>query len=153
MLTTRENNRLLTILLLIGGIPPVISGLAGMFAGMQYLDLIGENVLGLFSPTAEALLLFITNLWGGDAFVAGISRVIVAFLGNMRIKLWFGAVAIFHSIYSLWLLPARFLGWCVAPETTCNSISYLGAAFFLLLHVALVIGFSVSLYAALRRRW
>jgi len=109
VLTLQQNQRLLTLLLLIDGIPPALSGLASMFAGAQYLALIGEDIPALFSATAAPLLLFITNLWSGDAFVAGVARVTVAFLGNERTKLWFGVVAIAHSSYELWLLPSRFL--------------------------------------------
>ena len=56
-----------------------------MFFADSYLGSIDEGVANLFDSRAYPLVLVIGSLQGGDAFVAGASRIFVAYWGNVRL--------------------------------------------------------------------
>ncbi|WP_241432312.1 hypothetical protein [Halogeometricum borinquense] len=136
--------QVLNTALLLGGIAPVLSGLAAMFLGDAYVHLIGPHVPELFSKEAYEMLLLWVNLQGGDALVAGLSRIVVALLGTLILKQLFAAIGIFHSVYELWLLPTRALPWCDAAGA-CRNLAVVEIQLFVVLHVVLVLSFGYGL--------
>lgn len=144
-------DRVLTITLLLGGLAPVLSGVGAMFFGDQYIWLMGNGVRGMFTDNTYHLLITWLNLQGGDAFVAGISRIIVALAGAYGLKRWFAAVGIFHSCFELWLLPTKALPWCHLTGQ-CRPIFVAEVWAFIALHVVLVAGFSYGLVRGYRDR-
>ncbi|WP_231512948.1 hypothetical protein [Haloferax mediterranei] len=144
-------NRVLTITLIIGGIAPVLSGILAMFFGDQYIYLMGSDIQGMFTDHTYPFLLSWVNLQGGDAFVAGISRVIVALIGAYSVKRVFAAVGIFHSLFEMWLLPTQALSWCHLTGQ-CRPLFVVEIWAFVALHVVLIVGFSYGLYQGRRER-
>lgn len=140
----RRGERVLTAALLVGGVAPVLSGVAAAFFGNAYVHLVGPDVPGMFSAEAYDMLLLWVNLQGGDAFVAGASRVVVALLGALALKRAFAAIGVLHSGYELWLLPSRGLTWCDATGA-CRPLAVWELRLFVALHVALVLGFGYGL--------
>lgn len=143
--------KILKFTLLLGGIPPMLSGLFAMFGTDLYIKLMNPAIQSLFSTEGYSLLLGVWGLQGGDAFVGGISRVFVAWKGEIRLMQLFALVGIFHSGYELYLLPAKFLS--LSFETTGaapSQIFYTEIWAFIALHIILVIGFVAGFLLTLR---
>ena len=144
--------RLLRLTLVLGGLPPLISGLAAAFAADAYLRTLGSGLPDMFPREAYPFVLFLTNLQGGDAFVAGFSRLVAAFLGTPRLLQLFALAGIAHSGYELWLLPRRLLAWAEqAPPEAVSPVLYTEVWAFLGLHAVLILGFTLGLVQSLRR--
>jgi hypothetical protein len=149
---TNRASRILSVTLILGGVPPMLSGLMAMFLGDHYLAAIGAGIPELFGNGRYGLLEVVGNLQGGDAFVAGFERVVAAAYGRIRIKQLFALVGIFHSSFELWLLPTKLLPWCTStPAARCSAFIHVEVWLFLALHVVLVLGFSYGLWASVAR--
>ena len=135
--------KILKYSLLLGGIPPLLSGAIAMFFPDIYLNFIGPKVMDLLEGPAYGLVFVIGSLQGGDALVAGISRIIVAYSNAPKIMAGFAVVGIFHSLFELWLLPVKLLPWC-------DEYKYCSQGFqsevwgFLGLHLLLIVGFMIG---------
>lgn len=148
-----QQSRWLSTLLLIGGVPPMLSGIVAVFFPEFYISAIGDGIVPLFGDQRMPLLLFTLGLQGGDAFVAGSSRVAVALYGNLKLKRIVATIAIIHSAYELWLLPARLLSWCDnTVEAQCNTLLKVEVWAFMAVHLSLVIGCSFVLACSWRNR-
>lgn len=133
------------MLLWIGGVPPVLSGLVAALVPDVYFQFAG--VESVFEPSGYAVAAFILSLQGGDAFVAGTARIIGALYGNLTVKKLLGIVAIAHSCFELWLLPTHFMKWSANyPELKPSGLLLVEVGFFILLHLTLVIGFTWALF-------
>lgn len=145
-------SRGLSVFLWLGGVPPLISGVTAMALPHQYGGAVSARMGDFLTPAQLALLTFTLSLQGGDAAVAGLARIFVATWGNLRLKQWMGAVAILHSSFELWLLPSRFLTWCLRPDVpACRPFVVTEVWAFMALHVVLVAGFAVLLLWSWRR--
>ncbi|MCA9800454.1 MAG: hypothetical protein KC777_00630 [Cyanobacteria bacterium HKST-UBA02] len=139
-------SRILSIFLILGGIPPMLSGLIAMISAGTYLGFLGSGVSSMYSPDQVGLLEITWNLQGGDAFVAGSARVAVALIGSDAIKCVLAAIGIGHSLFELWLLPSKLITWCHdTPGVQSGSVFDIGVWFFIVLHVLLVLGFTWGL--------
>lgn len=138
----KRQERYLSMLLWLGGLPPVVSDILASIAPVWYLSLTG--VTGVLSPAGNQALAFLWHLQGGDAWVAGSARIAVAISGTLALKRILVLIMVIHSSYELWLIPTHAFSWCSDQESVCTAL-YLGELWaFLLLHVVLIVG---SLYA------
>jgi hypothetical protein len=141
-----------SVFLWLGGVPPLISGATAMALPHLYAGAVSARMSEFLAPAQFAALTFTLSLQGGDAAVAGLARLFVALWGNLRLKQWMGAVAIFHSSFELWLLPSRFLAWCLRPDGPgCRPFVVTEVWAFMALHVVLVVGFAGLLLWSWRR--
>lgn len=141
-----SSSKILSIFLILGGIPPMLSGIIAMTSANTYLNFIGAGVLSLFAGDRLGLLQVTWNLQGGDAFVAGSARVAIALLGTDSLKSIVAAIGIARSLYELWILPMKLIPWCQStPQVECGTIFNIGVWSFIVLHVFLVLGFSWGL--------
>lgn len=139
--------------LLLGGVPPMASGVAAMFFHDAYFNFVGAGVPSLFAGPTYGLTHIVLNLQGGDAFVAGSARVIVAFVGSLGVMRLFAGIGLLHSLFEIWLLSQRLLPWCVAtPSAGCRDIFVAEVWGFIGLHLVLVAGFSIGLMLSGRKR-
>ncbi|MES1943464.1 hypothetical protein PC39_05100 [Salinisphaera sp. PC39] len=134
----QNEDRILTALLLLGGVPPLISGLLASAAPLWYLGLTG--VTEVVGPAARDAMAFLWHLQGGDAAVAGAARVAVALLGGLLLKRLMVAMIVVHSGYEIWLLPSHAFPWCAAHEGVCTPLYVAELWAFLALHLVLVAG-------------
>ena len=143
-------DRLLTVFLVLGGVPPMLFGFFAMFFGEAYFHFIGSGVAQSLGH-GQGFAIFLGNLQGGDAFVAGSCRLAAAFLGSLNLKRIFAAIGIFHSGFELWLLPTKLLTWCkTTPAAACSDLFYVELYFFLGLHGLLVLGFATGIVLSFR---
>ena len=149
-MTAPVGPRILKGTLLLGGVPPLLSGLFAMFFADSYLGFIDEGVASLFDSRAYPLVLVIGSLQGGDAFVAGASRIFVAYWGNVRLMIAFAVVGVLHSAFELWLLPTQLLSWC-QTEHLCSDAFRAEVWAFVGLHAVLIAGFAAGTVIALVR--
>lgn len=139
--------KILFYALLLGGVPPMLSGLFAVLQHDIYLSFIGNGVPGLIEGPGYGLTTVIANLQGGDAFVGGSARVLVAFLGGVLLMRLVAAIGIVHSLFEIWLLTQRLLPWCDAtPSAQCGELFRVEIWGFILLHGVLVVGFTVGIY-------
>lgn len=143
---TETGRKILFYALLLGGFPPMISGLFAVFLHDIYLNFIGTGVLAILDGPAYGLSTVIANLQGGDAFVAGSARVAVAFLGGLTLMRVVAGIGIIHSLFEIWLLSQKLLPWCDAtPSAMCSELFHIEIWSFLLLHLILVFGFGFGI--------
>ena len=129
----------------------MLSGFFAMFFGEAYFHFIGSGVAQSLGH-GKGFAIFLGNLQGGDAFVAGSCRLAAAFLGSLNLKRVFAAVGIFHSGFELWLLPTKLMTWCKAtPSAACSKAFTIELTFFLALHALLVLGFAAGLLLSFRQ--
>ena len=64
----QRENKHLSILLWLGGVPPIMSGILASIVPVWYLELTG--VTDIISPAGKQALAFLFHLQGGDAWVA-----------------------------------------------------------------------------------
>ncbi len=148
----KSGERILSVMLVLGGLPPILSGVLAMFFGQAYFDFIGSGVAKSLGE-GFGFALVVGNLQGGDAFVAGSSRVLVAFLGNLQLKRFFAVIGIFHSSFELWLLPTKLIPWCQnTVSAQCHQYFFLELYFFLALHGLLVLGFAAGLFLSFSKK-
>jgi hypothetical protein len=144
--TKRGERRLLKTFLLVGGFPPILSGLEAGLAPEAYLNGMGPALDALFGEETYPLLVFMLQLQGGDAFVAGAGRVLVALMGRLRLMRWMAGVGILHSGFEIWLLPQRLLGWSHdLPGAEFSTLLDTLVWSFVALHILLVLGYSTAL--------
>lgn len=134
----QREEKFLSILLWLGGVPPIISGICASIAPNWYLAMTG--VPDALSPAGNQALAFVFHLQGGDAWVGGAARIAVAVLGGLLLKRIMVAMIILHSSYEIWLLPARGVSWCTAHPGICTPLYRMELWAFVLLHVVLVLG-------------
>lgn len=135
---SEKQERQLSVLLWLGGLPPVASGVLASIAPAWYLGLTG--VTDVISPAGDQALAFLWHLQGGDAWVAGSARIAVALLGNLILKRIMVFIMFIHSSYELWLIPTHAFSWCSDHEPVCTTL-YLGELWaFLSLHIVLIVG-------------
>jgi hypothetical protein len=147
----RRVSHWLSVFLWLGGVPPLLSGVTAMALPAQYAGAVSARMGEFLAPAQMALLTFTLSLQGGDAAVAGLARIFVAIWGDLKLKQWMGAVAILHSSFELWLLPSRFLTWCLRPDVpACRPFVVTEVWAFIALHLALVGGFAVLLLRSRR---
>lgn len=139
-------SRILSVFLILGGLPPMLSGIIAMTSAGTYLGFLGNGVPSMYSADQIGLLEITWNLQGGDAFVAGSARVAAALIGSDAIKCVLAAIGIGHSLFELWLLPAKLIVWCHdTPGVQSGRVFDIGVGFFIVLHVLLVLGFTRGL--------
>lgn len=139
-----RQSSILTLWLLLGGVPPVLSGLIAALAPKLYVEFAGAT--DMFEPRGYAAILFVLSLQGGDAFGAGAMCIIGAVYGNLTVKKLFAAVGIAHSCFELWLLPTSYMHWSANhPDAQFSTISLAELWFFFAGHALLVIGFTYGL--------
>ena len=91
-----------------------------------------------------------TDLWqrlqGGDAFVAGTSRIFAAYYGHVDIMRAMAWVGIFHSLFEIWLLPRGIKQvQAIDGQLGLNKVGTVALWGFVLLHVGLVLLFSLGI--------
>lgn len=133
-----QESRWLSVMLWLGGVPPVLSGLLAATVPGWYLALTG--VPDALAPAGSQAAAFLWHLQGGDAFIAGTARIAVAALGTLALKRILGALMILHSAYELWLIPTHAFTWCERNAGVCTELYRLELWAFLALHVVLVVG-------------
>lgn len=144
-----NGEKILKVTLLVGGIPPALSGFFAMFFPDLYFDFIGPLVGEAVQGKVYGLIFVIGSLQGGDAFVAGMSRIFVSYSKHSRLMVAFGFVGIFHSIFELWLLPQKLITWC-EEEGLCSQVFQYEVWGFVFLHVLLLLGFSIGCWQTLK---
>ena len=133
-----REEKYLSWLLWLGGLPPVMSGLLASIVPAWYLGLTG--VTDTMSPAGQQALAFVWHLQGGDAWVAGSARIAVAMFGTLVLKRILVFIMLLHSSYELWLIPTHAFPWCADQSPACTSL-YLGELWaFMGLHLVLVAG-------------
>ncbi len=148
----RRLSRWFSGVLWLGGVPPLISGVIAVALPQLYGNAVSARMGEFLAPAQWALLTFVLSLQGGDAAVGGLARIFVAIWGDLRLKQWMGAVAILHSGFELWLLPGRFLAWCMRPDAPgCRPFIVTEVWAFMALHVVLVVAFATLLLWSWRR--
>lgn len=141
-----KESRNLSILLWLGGVPPVVSGILASVAPGLYLELAG--ISDALSVAGNQAIAFIFHLQGGDAWVAGLGRITIALFGSLLLKRITISIAIVHSLYEIWLLPVRGLGWCEENAGVCSSLFVSELWAFVGLHVVLVVGSILAFLAS-----
>lgn len=137
--------------LILGGIPPMASGIVAVFFQDFYFQFVGAGVPDMFAGDTYGLTAVILNLQGGDAFVAGSSRVLIAFLGGLMLMRTVAFIGIFHSIYEIWLLSQRLIPWCGDTlSAQCGNLFYAELWGFIALHIILVFGFCYGIIKSLK---
>lgn len=133
-----KRERQLSIILWLGGLPPVVSGVLASIAPAWYLSLTG--VTDVTSPAGDQALAFLWHLQGGDAWVAGSARIAVASFGSLILKRIMVFIMLIHSSYELWLIPTHAFSWCSDQEPVCTTLYLSELWAFLSLHIVLIIG-------------
>jgi len=110
---------MLNLFLWLGGLPPVISGICIVLNSELYTGIIATNIVSLCGNAWPYVSLWL-QLQGGDAFVGGMGRIIVAQVGNLRTKKLVAFVGIFHSLFEIWLLPTKSLPSCEDKSLGCT---------------------------------
>jgi hypothetical protein len=134
----QREDRHLSILLWLGGVPPIISGVLASTVPDWYLKMTG--VTEILSPAGKQALAFLFHLQGGDAWVGGSARIAVAVLGSLALKRILAILMIVHSSYELWLLPTHAFSWCADHPGVCTPDYISELWLFILLHAVLVAG-------------
>lgn len=147
------SSKILSITLFIGGIFPFISGLFAMFGTDFYVRFLSNGIPNIFNKESYSLFLIVWGLQGGDAFVAGISRIFVSFSKSINLKLLFSFIGIFHSIYELILLNSKLLEWMnKINQINISNIFYIEVWMFIVLHIILIIGFTMGILFYFKER-
>lgn len=140
----RSQSSILTLWLVLGGVPPVISGIVAGLTPNAYIEFAGAE--SVFEPMGRVAAWFIISLQGGDAFGAGAMRLVGAVYGNLKVKKLFAAIGIVHCCFELWLLSSSYLHWEKNyPEYDFSALGMLEFWFFFLGHILLLLGFSYGL--------
>ena len=154
MTRPHAGQRLLRLTLILGGLPPLLSGLAAALAPETFVQTLGGGAPAAFSEASFTFVVFLANLQGGDAFIAGFSRIAVAFLGGVGLLRLFAVAGIAHSLFELWRLPGRLLDWAAhAPAEAVSPLLHTEVWAFMSFHTVLAIGFALGLIQSFSRHW